>query len=62
MNEHVADKFISDLSSTLMTYKDQAHTSRELEDLIDMSVHMIEALGALRSQQLGMSRETGSSK
>ena len=52
MNNHPADNFISQLSTTLGDFKDQASESKELGDLVDMSAHMIAALGALRSSQV----------
>ena len=52
MNNHPADKFITQLSTTLRDFKDQASESKELGDLVDMSAHMIAALGALRSYQV----------
>jgi len=52
MSNHPADNFISQLSSTVSDFKDQARHSKELGDLVDMSAHLIEALGALRSSQV----------
>lgn len=52
MNNHPADRFILELSSTVKDFKTQADQSKELGHLIDMSAHMIAALGALRSTQI----------
>ena len=56
MDNHPADDFITALSKTIKDYKSKAPNSRELGDLIDMSDHMVAALGALRSQQLNTGR------
>lgn len=52
MSDHPADVFISKLKSTVKDFQAEAKQTRELEPLIDMSAHMIEALRALRSTQL----------
>ena len=51
MHNHPADDFISALTSTVKDYKSKIGASRELEHLVDMSAHMIAALGAVRSRQ-----------
>ena len=56
MDNHPADEFITALSSTIKDYRAKVAASRELDDLLDMSAHMIAALGALRSQQLNTDR------
>lgn len=52
MSDHPADVFISTLKTTVQDFQAQAKQSKELIPLIDMSGHMIEALGALRLTQL----------
>ncbi len=60
MLNHPADEFIMALSTTVRDYKSKVEDSRELEDLLDMSSHMIAALDALRSRQLSAHNSAGS--
>ena len=52
MSKHVADNFIAELSMTLKTYQGKSQTSQELDELMDMSGHLIDALGAVRATQV----------
>ena len=50
MSQQIVDSFITELSSTVENYQSQTDAAPELAPLVDMSVHMINALGALRSE------------
>ena len=52
MSQQLSDSFIADLNMTLRFYQNKAHTSKELEQLVDLSSHLIDAVGALRSYQV----------
>ena len=49
MSQEVAEAFISELTSTIETYKGKRDTAPGIEPLLDVSVHMIEALRKLNS-------------
>jgi len=50
MNQNIADEFIAKLNSTIKDYEGQRDKVPGLGSLLDVSSHMIDALGVLNAK------------
>jgi len=48
----LADSFITDLSMTLKFYEQRRNGSADLNELVSLSEHLLDALGAIRANQV----------
>ena len=52
MNNQLPDSYISDLTMTLKFYQERSHGSVELEELLEISGHLLEVISSVRRRQL----------
>jgi len=55
----LADSLITDLSMTLKFYEQRRQGSNDLNELVSLSEHLLDALGAIRANQVLRNVDTG---
>lgn len=58
MSHELADQFIAELESTIQNFEQKRNHDPSLSPLLDVTAHMVQALGALKSNLPGSQSST----